>query len=150
MAAQAWKVYNEAKKFIGNGSINLGSGNFRIALVQSASNFATLTLSIWNEITNEVASVTNSYSTSGRALSGRAWTVGSSAKAYMLDFSDVVFTGSGAAIVNIKAAVIYLSAATSATRKLLCHASLTSSQFTLASGNTLTIQFATTGVFQMV
>lgn len=150
MAAQAWKIYNEAKKYIGNGTINLGSGNFRLALVTSASNFATLTLSVWNSITNEVTSVTNSYSSSGKALAGRAWTVGSSAKAYMLDFNDVVFTGSGNAISNIKAAIIYLSAASTASRKLLCYASLTSSQFTLASGNTLTIQFATTGVFQMV
>ena len=150
MAAQPWKVYNKAKKNIGNAGINLATGNFRLALVQSTSNFATLTLSLWNSITNEVASVANSYSTSGKSLAGRAWTVGASAKAYMLDFTDVVFTGSGNAIANIKAAVIYLSAAASANRKLVCFASLTSTQFTLASGNTLTIQFATTGAFQMV
>lgn len=150
MAAQPWKIYNKAKKKIGNGSINLATGNFRLSLVQSASNFATLTLSTFASLTSEVASVANSYSSSGRALAGRAWTVGASAKAYMFDVSDIVFTASGNAINNIKAAVIWLSGASANARHLVAFSSLTSSQFNLATGNTLTIQIATTGVFQMV
>lgn len=150
MAAQPWKIYNKAKKKIGNGTMNLAGTTWRLSLVQSASNFATLTLSTWASITNEVASVANSYSSSGRALTGEVWTTIASAKSYSFDFSDVVFTGSGNAIANIKAAVVWLSGASANARHLLGFASLTSTQFTLASGNTLTIQMATNGMFQMV
>jgi hypothetical protein len=149
MAAQAWKVYNLAKKKIGNGTLSLASTTFRLALVQSSSNFATYTLGTWGSITNEVASVANSYSSSGRALDAEVWTVGASAKQYKFDANDVVFTASGADITNIKGAVIWLEGASAAARHLLCFASLTSTQFTLASGNTLTIQMNTAGIITL-
>lgn len=146
MAAQAWKIYNLAKKKIGNSSLSLASTAFRITLHQSASNFATLTLGVYNSLTSEVGSG-NGYSSSGKALTGEVWTVGASAKQYKFDTDDVVWTGTGGTIANIKGAVIWLSAAASANRHLLCNSSLTSTQFTLASGNTLTLQMASTGVF---
>lgn len=148
MAAQAWKVFNESKKKIGNTTINLAATTYRIALFQSSSNFATLTLSIYNELTNEVAEL-NGYSSSGKALTGEVWTVGASAGQYMFDCGDPVWTGTGGSIANIKAAVISVSAAASANRHLLVRASLTSTQFTLASGNTLTLQMASAGVFTL-
>lgn len=148
MAAQAWKVYNLAKKKIGNGSISLASTVMRISLVTSASNFATFTLGIFNSLTNEIADG-NGYSTSGKALTGEVWTVGASAKSYKWDFDDIVYTGTGGAIANIKGAVVWLSAAASANRHLVAFCSLTSSQFTLASGNTLTIQINALGAVSL-
>lgn len=149
MAAQAWKIYNRAKKKIGNASLNLAATVFRMSLVTSASNFATLTLSTFASLTNEIADG-NGYSTSGKALTSEIWTVGASAKSYMFDVADPVWTGTGGTIANIKGAVIWISGASAGARHLLACASLTSSQFTLGSGNTLTVQIASGGVFTMV
>jgi len=148
MAAQAWKIYNLAKKKIGNTSINLAATVFRITLHQSASNAATLTLGVYASLTSEVASG-NGYSSSGKALTTEAWTVGASAKQYKFDADDPIWTGTGGTIPNIKLAAIWLSGASANGRHLLCNASLTSSQFTLASGNTLTLQMASGGIFTM-
>jgi hypothetical protein len=145
MAAQSWKFYNLAKKKIGNGSISLASTVMRMSLVTSASNFATRTIGTFASLTNEIADG-NGYSTSGKSLTGEAWTVGTSAQSYKWDADDVVWTGTGGTIANIKGAVIWLSAASAGGRHLVAFASLTSNQFTLASGNTLTIQMNSSGI----
>ena len=43
MAATAWQLYNSAKKYIGNGTITLGAGVFKMVLAQTASNASTFT-----------------------------------------------------------------------------------------------------------
>ncbi len=120
-----------------------------MTLHTSASNAATLTLGVYNSLTTEVTEA-NGYSSSGKALTTEIWTVGASAKSYKFDVDDVVWTGTGGTIPNIKFAAIWISAAASANRHLLCRASLTSTQFTLASGNTLTLTINSLGVFTMV
>lgn len=148
MAAQAFKIYNLAKKKIGNASLSLASTVYRMTLHTSASNAATLTLGVFASLTNEVTEA-NGYSSSGKALTSEVWTVGASAKSYKFDFDDVVWTGTGGTIPNIKFAVVWISAATTATRHLLATASLTSAQFTLAQNNTLTLQINALGCFTM-
>lgn len=148
MAAQAWGIYNLAKKKIGNSTLSLASTAFRMTLHTSASNAATLTLGIYNSLTNEVTEA-NGYSSSGKALTNEVWTVGASAKQYKFDCDDPVWTATGGTIPNIKFAAIWLSAAASANRHLLCRTSLTSSQFTLAQNNTLTVNINSGGVFTM-
>jgi hypothetical protein len=148
MAAGAWTVYNLAKKKIGNGSISLASTAFRITLHTSASNANTATLGVYNSVNNEVTEA-NGYSSSGKALANEVWTVGASAAQYKFDADDVVWTGTGGSIANIKFAVIWLSAAASANRHLLCRSQLTTSQFTLASGNTLTLQMNSSGILTL-
>ena len=148
MAAGAWTVYDLAKKKIGNASLSLAATAFRITLHTSASNANTGTLGIYNSVTSEVTEA-NGYSSSGKALTGEVWTVGASAAQYKFDADDVVWTGTGGTIPNIKFAVIWLSAAASANRHLLCRSQLTSSQFTLASGNTLTLQMNSAGILTL-
>lgn len=146
MAAQAWKIYNKAKKKLGNQTISLSAQTWRIALFQSASDFSDLTTSLLTSISGEVASA-NNYVQSGKSLAGEVWVTGASAKQYKFDADDIIFTASGGNIANIKAAVIFASGATP---HVLCFASLTSTQFTLADGNTLTIQMNASGIFTMV
>lgn len=145
MAATAWVVYNKAIKKIANGTISLG-GNFRMALVGSAGNFATSTLSLLGSITDQVTEA-NGYSSSGKALTTEAWTAGASAGQYKFDADDVTWTATGGAINSIKAAVIFASGASAGACHLLAWSQLTSSAFNLASGNTLTVQMAANGVF---
>ena len=144
MAATAWLLYNEAKKYIGNGTIVLGTSSFKLKLTTSASNASTFTLSTFASVSNEI-SARGGYVANGKALTTMVWTVGASAKQYKFDADDVVFTASGSALNNVKFAVIGLSGG-----KALCWSRLSSSQFTISSPNTLTIQMAATGIFTMV
>jgi hypothetical protein len=146
MAASAWEVYNEAKKFIGAGTLILSTAK-RISLHTSASNASTKTLSIYSELTNEVGSG-NGYSSSGKSLATVAWTQGASAGQYKFDADDVVWTATGGSIANIKFAVIS-NVSGGASGKLLCKSRLTSSQFTLSSGNTLTLQMNASGILTL-
>jgi hypothetical protein len=148
MSAQAFKIYNLAKKKIGNTTLNLASTVYRMTLHQAASNAATLTLGVYASLTSEVASG-NGYSSSGKALTTEIWTVGASAKSYKFDFDDVVWTGTGGTIPNIMFAVVWLSAAATANRHLLTFSSLSSAQFTLSQNNTLTLQINSLGCFTM-
>jgi hypothetical protein len=147
MAASAWQLYNSGKRYIGNGTIELGVGNFKMALFTSASNTSTFTLSTFASLTNEIAA-TGGYVTGGKALvpATGQWTVGASAKQMKFTYSTIglTFTASGSSLANIKYAVIYQSGG-----KLLCFCQLSSSQFTVSSPNTLTVLPAATGVFTL-
>ena len=151
MAASAWQLYNEAKKYIGNGTITLGAGVFKMVLAKAASNASTFTLSAYSEITNEVAAA-GGYATGGRDLvpATAQWTVGASAKQMKFTMSSVglAFTASGASIVDIKYAILRNSTGTTAGR-LLCWCQLSSANFTVASPNTLTVLPAATGIFTL-
>ena len=151
MAATAWQLYNSAKKYIGNGTITLGSGVFKMLLANSASNTSTFTLSTYASITGEI-SATGGYTTGGKNLvpaTGK-WTVGASADQMKFTYSTVglTFTASGSSLNNIKYAIIRNSTGAGA-GKLLCFCQLSSAQFTVSSPNTLTVLPAATGVFTL-
>ena len=147
MAASAWQLYNDGKRYIGNGTIQLGVNNFKMALFRSASNASTFTLSTFASLTNEI-SATGGYVSGGKALvpATGQWTVGGSTNQMKFTYTTagLTFTASGASLNNIKYAVIYNSAG-----KLLCFCQLSSSQFTVSSPNTLTVLPAATGVFTL-
>lgn len=151
MAATAWQLYNKAKQYIGNGTITLGAGVFKMVLATSASNASTFTLTAYSQITNEIAA-TGGYTTGGKNLvpATAYWTVGASAKQMKFTMSTVglAFTASGASLTNIKYAILRNSTGATA-GKLLCFCQLSSSQFTVTSPNTLTILPAATGIFTL-
>ena len=155
MAASAWQLYNEAKKYIGNGTIKLGAGvttKFYMQLHTSASNASTFTLSVSNSVNNQVAA-TGGYVAGGRALvpDTGLWIV-NPANAKQMKFTmsaiGIAFTASGANIANIKFAVLRNSVS-SGVGKVLCWCKLSSSQFTVATPNTLTVLPAATGIFTL-
>jgi hypothetical protein len=151
MAATAWQLYNKAKQYIGNGTITLGAGVFKMVLATSASNASTFTLTAYSQITNEI-SATGGYVTGGKNLvpATAYWTVGASAKQMKFTMSTVglAFTASGASLTNIKYAILRNSTGATAGR-LLCFCRLSSSQFTVTSPNTLTVLPAATGIFTL-
>ena len=151
MAASAWQLYNYAKRYIGNGTITLGAGVFKMVLARSASNASTFTLSTYASVTNEI-SATGGYVTGGKNLvpATALWTVGASAKQYKFTMSTVglAFTASGASLTNIRYAILRNSTGAGAGR-LLCFCQLSSSQFTVTSPNTLTVLPAATGIFTL-
>ena len=151
MAASAWQLYNKAKQYIGNGTITLGAGVFKMVLANSASNTSTFTLTAYSQITGEI-SATGGYVTGGKNLvpATAYWTVGASAKQMKFTMSTVglAFTASGASLTNIKYAILRNSTGATAGR-LLCFCQLSSSQFTVTSPNTLTVLPAATGIFTL-
>jgi hypothetical protein len=148
MAAGAWTFYNRAKFYIGNGTIDLDTDNFRMGLYTSASNAATLTLSTHAAVTSEVAEA-NGYSSSGKPITAVTWATGASASEYRFDSTSVVWTATGGTIPNVRYAVIWTSGSTAAERALLCYSELSTSQFTVSTGNTLTITPSANGIFEL-
>jgi len=156
MAAGAWKIYAKAKQFIGNGTITLGAGVFKMALLKQSATALGIeslsTLSIWGTIELDEISQRGGYVTGGRDLvpATGLWTVGASAKEYKFTYSTtgLVFTASGSDLINIRFAIIRNSTGASA-GKLLCFTTLSTAQFTITSPNTLTILPAATGVFTL-
>lgn len=144
MAATAWTLYNTAKKYIGNGTIVLGTSAIKMKLCTSASNASTFTLSTFAGVNNEI-SARGGYAAGGRALASMTWTTGASAKQYRFGCADLVFTASGSALNNVKFAVLGVSGG-----KILAWSKLSTAQFTISSPNTLTILMNSTGIFNMV
>jgi hypothetical protein len=151
MAATAWQLYNSAKKYIGNGTITLGAGVFKMVLSNTASNASTFTLTAYSQLTGEI-SATGGYTSGGKNLvpATAYWTVGASAKQMKFTMSSVglAFTASGASLTNIRYAILRNSTGAGAGR-LLCFCQLSSSQFTVTSPNTLTVLPAATGIFTL-
>ena len=147
MAATAWQIYNKAKQNLGNGTIKLGVDNFKMFLTRTTSNVSTLTLSTFASVTGEI-SATGGYTAGGKALVPAVgqWVVGSAANKFKFTISTVglAFTASGASLTNIRNAGIQNAAG-----KLLCYCQLSSSQFTVASPNTLTVLPAGAGIFTL-
>lgn len=145
MAAQPWKVFSSFREYLGQGNFNLSSNTFNITLHTSAF-VPSAGMSTYGSLSSEVTSG-NKYTTGGQALSGVTWTsVG--AASWKWDSSNPLWTASGGDISNIKIAVIQ-RVSTSAElpgNRLVCYATLSTSQFTVTNGNTLTIEMAGSGI----
>ena len=147
MAAAAWVIYNEAKKYLMQGDIDLNASTVKMTLHTSASNAATATLSTYGSVSNELTEA-NGYSSSGKSLT-YTWTAGASASEIRFDATAVIWTATGGNIANIKYAVLWVTGASAGARKLLAYSTLTTSQFTLSSGSTLTITPSANGIFEL-
>ena len=148
MAATAWAFWDRAKHRICNGDISLSAGPFRLALYSSAASGSinTAALTIQSEIGTECSGGT--YAAGGLTLAGVAWTAGASAGQQKFDCTDPVFTASGSAISNVRFGVIVRSiGATSG--YLLCWSALSTAQFDVTVGNTLTVQMNANGIFTL-
>lgn len=148
MAATAWAFWDRAKHRICNGVIDLSAGPFRLALYSSAASGSINTdaLTIQSEIGSECSG--GNYQAGGLTLSGVAWTAGASAGQQAFDTSNAVFTASGSAISNVRFGVIVRSiGATSG--YLLCWSALSTAQFDVTAGNTLTVQMNANGIFTL-
>lgn len=148
MAASAWVIFDRAKHKIGNGSINLSGGEFRISLHKtSASANLVGDITIWSSIGSEI-SARGGYVAGGQSLSTPLFTQGASAGEQKWDATDPIFTASNSALNNVRYAVIYTSLG-AATGLVLCYAALSTAQFNVSSGNTLTIQMNSNGIFTL-
>lgn len=146
MAAEAWKMYDIARLRLGDGSYDMDTHAFKMALFLSTSNCATLTTGNSNlaDLTNEHANA-NGYTTGGVTVAA-TWTAATSTVTF--DVADGVWNASGGSI-QARFAVIYDD--THANDGLLCKSLLdtTPADVTATDGNSLTVQINASGVFTL-
>src|SRR3954469_25501696 len=121
-AAGKFKLYELAKKYIGDGTHDLDvTTNMQIALFPSTSNANTLSVGtgIYGDLTNEVATAFG-YTAGGVALTGETWTRSGATTTY--DAADLTpaWTAAGGSI-TARFGVIYANATLNGIVKpLLC------------------------------
>lgn len=153
MAANAWKIYGKAKRHIGRGEITLHTGVFKMSLHRNSASTTIKVLStrdVFSSVGAQI-SATGGYAAGGRSVPGFSWTIGASANQLKCSYTaaGVIFTGSGAALNNIRFALIRKSAGSTTSGNVICFCSLSTANFTIASGNTLTILPNASGVFTL-
>lgn len=141
MAASAWRVYNEAKKYLLTGVIDLDTDAVRIKLCAgtksaAVSNYTRSTFASLTHITTNLKSP--AVKTPGSIV------VTASGSQCEFRSAAVVFTASGGTVTSIQYAVIGISAS-----QAIAWCKLSTAVFSLTSGNTLTITPAGNGYFAL-
>lgn len=151
MPAGKWKVYEAAKEYIGDGTIDLDSSTFKMALFLSISNCDTLSVNdALADLTNEVAGLFG-YTTGGVTLTAVTWN--NAAGTMTFDCDNAVWTASGG-VITARFAVIYrsgISGSPLVTDALLCVCLLDTipANVSATDGNTLTVAINANGVFTL-
>lgn len=147
MAAQAWKVFREAKKNFGSADINLSTGTFKMCLIKSGATMlsANSSASTWASLkTDGVTEFADlgGYSTSGIAMTTVSWT--RSGTTIKFDCANLSLSAS-ATLSSIRAAVIREDTGDN----VVAYSSLSTAAFDLSSGNKLTITINDSGIFTL-
>jgi hypothetical protein len=142
MAASAWRVYNEAKKYLLTGDIDLNTSLMRMKICKGtkAAGVSDYTRSTFASLSHETTNIT----TPLRTLTNIAVTAGASAKEIKFDFDDEIWTASGGAITSVQYAVIGVSGG-----KALAWCKLSTAAIDIGSGSTLTITINASGAFTL-
>lgn len=156
MAAGTWKIYTRAKRLLCTGSILLSTTPKYMSLHKASASANILKVS--NGGISTFASIGSEISARGNYTAGGIkvkvstgnWTVGASTKQMKWTYTTIglTFKASLSALNNIKYAAVRNSTGAGA-GKVICYVTLSTAQFTISTGNTLTIKPATTGVFTL-
>jgi hypothetical protein len=141
MAAGPWVFPDSARTDLLNGTFDLDTDTFLVALFLSTSNIGASSTT-YAGLTNEHANA-NGYTTGGVSIGALA--LSGTTTVTVDDAADVVWTASGGSI-TARFAVIYESGG-----RVLCYCLLDSApaDVTATDGNTLTITFHANGIFTL-
>lgn len=139
MAAGAWTFTDGGRTRLLNGTFDMDTDSFKMALFLSTSNIGAASTT-YAGVTNEHAAA-NGYSTGGIAVTITL----SGTTTVKVDSTDPVWTAAGGSI-TARFAVIY-----EVTGDVLCYCLLdsTPADVTATDGNTLTVAIHTNGVFSL-
>jgi hypothetical protein len=139
MAAGAWTFTNVGRTDLLNGTYDLDTDTFKMALFTSSSNLGSGTTT-YAGVTNEVANGSG-YTTGGESVTLSL----SGTTTVTVDSTDVTWTASGGPITARFAAIYEVSG------RVLCYCLLdsTPADVTATDGNTLTVQIHASGVFTL-
>lgn len=143
MAAGSWKIYNKAKEYIGDGTIDLDGDTFKVALARATYTPA-LTHTALSSVTQTPSG--NGYTTGGATLGSVTWTETNGLLTF--DSADPSWTASGGSIVA-RYAVLYDDTTSSPADALVAYCLLDTApaDVTITDGNTLTLQISANGYF---
>lgn len=140
MAAGAWTFTNNSRTYMLDGTFDLNSDTFKIALFQSTSNIGASSTT-YAGVTNEVANA-NGYTTGGNAVTGSL----SGTTTVTFDTTDpTTWTASGGSI-TARFAVLY---EVSGNVLAYCLLDSTPADVTATTGNTLTLTINASGIFTL-
>jgi hypothetical protein len=143
MAATAFILYNAAKRELLKGRCDLDTNLTRAYLYKGSSNASTTALILLGSATNAVSG--GGY-TGAKSLT--SITISLSGDAAKFDAADVIYTASGANITSIKYLII-ASTFNGVGNQVVCWSRLSATAFSVTSGNTLTVQFSSSGIFSL-
>ena len=150
MAAGKWKLYEIAKVYLGDGTLDMNTNTFKMALFASTSNCNTLSGQVnFASLTNELTTA-NGYTAGGVTLTSPTYTNASGTVTWTFG-ANPVWTASGGSI-TARFAVIYASGTLNGVvNPIVCVSLLdtTPADVTVTSGNTLTISITGSGVLQL-
>lgn len=140
MPAGAWTFTNEGRTKLLDGTFDIDSDSWKMALFTSASNLGASTTT-YAGVTNEVANA-NGYSTGGISVT---LTLSGTTTVTVDIATDPVWTASGGSITARFAAIYEVGG------RVLCYCLLDSApaDVTATDGNTLTVQISASGVFTL-
>ncbi len=143
MAASAWALFDSAKEYIGDGTIDLDSDTFICLLVTSSYTYAATHTQI-SDVTNELSG--NGYSR--QTLTGVTWSRSGGTTTF--DSADIAWTASGGSI-TARRAIVFDDTTTSPADALLCSSLLDDApaDVTVTDGNTLTLQINASGMWTL-
>ena len=152
MAAGTWTVYRSAKGRMGSQggtTLNLDTGGFKMALYTTAASASITNLtgySLYSQIgtTNQVLA-SGGYVAGGKAVGATDWTASGANYKFTYTAGGVTWTGT---LTNVRYALIYQSASAGG-GPVVCYAALSTTQFTIATGNTLSVKPNASGVFTL-
>lgn len=142
MAAGNFILFNTAREYIGDGTIDLDTHTFKIQLHSDSYTPNAETHSVKTDLSNEVANG-NGYTTGGATLTA-TWV--RSTTTVTFDANDVQWTASGGNIGPFQYAVIYDDTASS--DELVAYCDL-GDDYTIIDGNTATIAFNASGILSL-
>jgi hypothetical protein len=139
MAAGAWTLTNEGRTKLLDGTFDIDTDTFKMALFLSSSNIGASSTT-YAGLTNEHSNA-NGYTTGGKTLTMSL----TGTTTVTVDCDDQVWTASGGSI-TARFAVIYEVGG-----RVLCYCLLdsTPADVTATDGNTLTIQISVSGLFTL-
>lgn len=144
MAAGNWIMYDSAKEYIGDGTIDLDTHTFKIQLHTNTYTPNRATQSVRADLSNEL-STGSGYTAGGATLGSVTWAQSSGTATF--DAADPTWTASGGTIGPFRIAVIYDD--TAASDELLCYCVLDSSDISATDGQTVTIALNASGILTL-
>lgn len=138
-------LFDEFKKYLGDGTIDLDSHTFKWMLTNTAPSVANNTVKA--DITE--ISAGNGYTAGGQALDSVTWSeTGSGTGIFRFTAADEVFTASGGSIGPFRYVVLYDDTPSSPADPLVGYLDY-GSEATLTSGNTFTVDVGANGIFEL-
>ena len=144
MAASAWVIFNTFKRYMADGTLDLDGDIFFLKLLKNVADLSAAKATAWSQLTANEVTALNGYSAGVTQLTGVTWSIGASAGEMRFDSTAIKFSASGGAILSIRNAVLLAS-----TGELVAYSQLSTADFSVSDGSSLTITPASTGYFEL-